>query len=42
MRISEYFNKELIVTNLDVKSKEEIFKVLFKKLYDNGFVKESF
>jgi len=38
MRISEYFNKELIVTNLDVKSKEEIFK----ELYDNGFVKESF
>lgn len=42
MKISEFFQNELIVTNLDVESKEEVFKVLFKKLYDNGFVKESF
>ncbi|AEF16986.1 putative PTS IIA-like nitrogen-regulatory protein PtsN [Thermoanaerobacterium xylanolyticum LX-11] len=42
MKITEFFQNELNVTNLDVESKEEIFKVLFKKLYDNGFVKESF
>ncbi|MGF7400041.1 PTS sugar transporter subunit IIA [Thermoanaerobacterium thermosaccharolyticum] len=42
MKISEFFNKELIVTNLDAKCKEDVFDVLYKKLYENGFVKESY
>mgnify|MGYP000283944104 CR=1 FL=1 len=42
MEIVEFFHKELIVTNVNVKSNEEIFKILFKKLYDRGFVKKSF
>lgn len=42
MKISEFFNKELIVTNMDAKCKEDVFDVLYKKLYENGFVKESY
>ncbi|MDK2827891.1 MAG: galactitol system component [Clostridium butyricum] len=42
MKISEFFNKELIVTNFDAKCKEDVFDVLYKKLYENGFVKESY
>lgn len=42
MKISEFFNKELIVTNFDAKSKEDVIDVLYKKLYENGFVKESY
>ncbi|OXT05977.1 PTS galactitol transporter subunit IIA [Thermoanaerobacterium thermosaccharolyticum] len=42
MKISEFFNNELVVTNFDAKCKEDVFDVLYKKLYENGFVKESY
>ncbi|MGB9679437.1 MAG: PTS sugar transporter subunit IIA [Thermoanaerobacteraceae bacterium] len=42
MKISELFHKEIIVTNLDAENREEVFRVLYKKLLDNGYVKESF
>ncbi len=42
MQISEFLHEELIVTNLKVESKEDLFKVLYEKLYNSGFVKESF
>lgn len=42
MKISEFLHRELIVTNLEVKSKDDLFNVLYEKLYNAGFVKESF
>ncbi|HHY78859.1 MAG TPA: PTS sugar transporter subunit IIA [Thermoanaerobacter sp.] len=42
MKISELFHKEIIVTNLEAENREEVFRVLYKKLLDNGYVKESF
>ena len=42
MKISELFHKEIIVTNLKAENKEEVFRVLYKKLFDNGYVKQSF
>jgi PTS system galactitol-specific IIA component len=42
MQISEFLHKELIVTDLEVESKEELFNVLYEKLYNSGFVKKSF
>lgn len=41
MKISEFFNKELIVPKLEVE-KKDVFEILYKKLYDNDFVKNSF
>lgn len=42
MKLTEFFHKELIVTNLQANNKEEVFEVLFNKLLENGYVKESF
>jgi PTS system galactitol-specific IIA component len=42
MKISELFHQEIIVTNLEAENREEVFRVLYKKLLDNGYVKESF
>lgn len=42
MKLSEFFHSDLIVTNIEVKNNEEIFNVLYKKLLQNGYVKESF
>ncbi|ADL08198.1 PTS sugar transporter subunit IIA [Thermosediminibacter oceani] len=42
MKISDLIRKELVVTNLEVKTQEEVFKILFEKLLENGYVKETF
>lgn len=42
MKISELINEELVVTNLEVNNQEDVFKILFEKLFKNGYVKESF
>ncbi|AEM77697.1 PTS sugar transporter subunit IIA [Thermoanaerobacter wiegelii] len=42
MKLTEFFHKELIVTKLEAKSKEEVFEILYRKLLENGYVKESF
>jgi PTS system galactitol-specific IIA component len=42
MKMLDLLNKELIVTKLEVETKEELFEKLYKKLYDSGFVKESY
>lgn len=42
MKLIEFFHKELIVTNLEAKNKEEVFEILYRKLLENGYVKESF
>lgn len=42
MKISEFIHQELIATNLEVEDKDDLFKVLYEKLYNAGFVKASF
>ncbi|MCF6097508.1 PTS sugar transporter subunit IIA [Thermovorax subterraneus] len=42
MKISELINEELLVTNLEVNDQWDVFKVLFEKLFKNGYVKETF
>ncbi|MFO7151860.1 MAG: PTS sugar transporter subunit IIA [Bacillota bacterium] len=42
MKVSELINEELVVTNLEVDNQEKVFKILFEKLFKNGYVKESF
>ncbi len=42
MEISELINEELIIVNAKVASQKEIFEMLFKKLLNNGYVRESF
>jgi PTS system galactitol-specific IIA component len=42
VKISELINEELVVTNLEVNNQEDVFKILFEKLFKNGYVKESF
>lgn len=42
MKVSELINEELVVTNLEVDDQEKVFKILFEKLFKNGYVKESF
>ncbi|WP_213951569.1 PTS sugar transporter subunit IIA [Tepidanaerobacter syntrophicus] len=42
MEILNLFNTNLIVTNLEARSKEDIFEKLYDKLYKNGFVKKDY
>ncbi|MDE4542172.1 PTS sugar transporter subunit IIA [Thermoanaerobacterium sp. R66] len=42
MKISEFFNRELIITNFEAKSQDDVFDVLYKKLFENGYVKETY
>jgi len=42
VKVSELINEELVVTNLEVDNQEKVFKILFEKLFKNGYVKESF
>lgn len=42
MKLSELIHKDFVVTNLKVQTKEEVFKVLFERLFKNGYVKETF
>lgn len=42
MKISEFFQNELIITNLAANQKEEVFRELYNKLYESSYVKESF
>lgn len=42
MKLTDFVNNGVVLTNLDCSSKEEVFKVLHNKLYENGNVKESF
>jgi len=42
VKLSELIHKDFVVTNLKVQTKEEVFKVLFERLFKNGYVKETF
>lgn len=42
MKILDLLKKDLIVTKLEVENKDELFKVLYEKLYSAGLVKDSF
>lgn len=37
-----YFDKHLCLFHLDVANQTELFEKMFKKLYENGFVKQSY
>lgn len=42
MEMSELLSTQLIVARLEAESKEDVLRVLFGKLYNAGFVKQSF
>lgn len=42
IKILELFNKDLVVTSLDAQCQDDVFEALYKKLYKNGFVRESY
>lgn len=42
MEISEFFNKELVITGLDAEHRDDVFEALYSRLYKKGFVKESY
>lgn len=42
MKILDLLKKDLVITKLEVESRENMFKVLYEKLYNTGCVKESF
>ncbi|MBC2579600.1 PTS sugar transporter subunit IIA [Clostridium sp. DJ247] len=42
MELIDFIKNGVVITNLEASSKEDVFKVLHDKLYDNGNVRESF